>query len=684
MVGVLERLLHGLAGPQVAELVRNQNMQDRNISLEVAVTGALDAIIIINSDGNIISFNPAAETIFGFDRDAVIGKNMGDLIVPKQHRRAHKEGMRRYMETGFGPALNKRLELTALHASGKEFDVELAITVAESNGGKIFIGYLRDITEQKLAAAELVRAKERAEIASQAKSSFLAMMSHEIRTPLNGVIGILGMLKDSGLTHEQEKLLKTGRQSSRSLLGLINDILDFSKLEAGKLTLQTVSFSTEELIKSVYSLIGPQAKSKGLEVSCNIDADVPPVLIGDPDRLRQVLLNLAWNAVKFTSTGFVKLNLERADETGDQPVYRFSVVDSGMGVPQDKQEDIFSEFETLDAGYSRKFGGTGLGLAICKALVTAMDGRIGVNSEDGVGSTFWFDVAMETGQSRAIEKEEDDDELPATSVIAGAHILVAEDIITNQLIVSAMLERMGCDVDMVSDGSEAVRSVGQRAYDAVLMDVSMPEMDGLEATRIIRARDDERADVPIIGVTAYAFDEDREKILAAGMNDLIPKPVSRSALYHALCEQIGQSRITPMQEGGGLDDPTAGLDIHALRSVLESLTPDAVDMALDRLRSDIEKHTALQHVAAKEKDSKAFERATHAISGVAKAFGAEELASLSRRANTLVRESEDGHAFQLSTEITDAGQRFLNALALGKEALLKSADEPEEQATRNE
>ena len=650
-------------------------MTERNIPLEVAVTGALDAIIIIDCDGNIITFNPAAETIFGFDRQSVIGKNMGDLIVPPQHRAAHKEGMRRYVETGFGPVLNKHLELTAINSSGEEFDVELTITVAESNGSQIFIGYLRDITERKLAAQELVRAKERAEIASQAKSSFLAMMSHEIRTPLNGVIGILGMLKDSGLTEEQEKLLKTGRQSSRSLLGLINDILDFSKLEAGKLNLQSVSFSTEELIQSVYSLIGPQAKSKALEVSCNINPGVPPVLIGDPDRLRQVLLNLAWNAVKFTSFGFVKLNLELADKSQDPPVYRFSVVDSGLGIPKDKQEDIFSEFETLDAGYSRKFGGTGLGLAICKALVLAMDGRIGVYSEEGVGSTFWFEVAMKAGQSHAIAREEDEDDLPATSAIAGAHVLVAEDIITNQLIITAMLERMGCDVDMVSDGTEAVRSVGQRVYDAILMDVSMPEMDGLEATRIIRARDDERAYIPIIGVTAYAFDEDRETMLGAGMDDLIPKPVSRSALYHALCEQIGRNRMTPIEGGSGIDDLTSGLDLHALRSVLQSLTPDAVDMALDRLGSDIEKHSGLQHLAARDKDAKAFERATHAIAGVAKAFGAEELATLSRRANTLIRESENDQAFRLSPEIVDASQRFLNALAVGKDALMDGADE---------
>ncbi len=424
------------------------------------------------------------------------------------------------------------------------------VTVAVMLLGLFGLMQYQRATERKKAALKLVTAKKKAEAASEAKSKFLATISHEVRTPLNGVIGILGMLKDTGLTEEQERLLKTGRQSSQSLLGLINDILDFSKLEAGKLSLQTGSFSTEEIIKSVYSIIGPRAQSKGLEVSYNIDPEVPPVLIGDPDRLGQVLMNLAWNAVKFTLSGFVKLNLELADTSQDPPVYRFSVVDSGGGIPKDKQEDVFSEFETLDAGYSRKFGGTGLGLAICKALVTAMGGRIGVHSEEGIGSTFWFEVAMETGQSRLVPTEENDDHLPVTSAIAGTHILVAEDVATNQLIVADMLERMGCTVDVVSDGTEAVRSLDQRSYDAILMDVSMPEMDGVEATKIVRARDDEHAATPIIGVTAYAFDEDREKLLAAGMNDVVSKPISRSTLYQSLCRQIVPSQAASVEGVG--------------------------------------------------------------------------------------------------------------------------------------
>lgn len=650
---------------------------EEKIPLDVALTGALDAIIIIDSDGKIIEFNPAAENIFGHSRESVIGRNMGDLIIPEKYRRAHKEGMRRYNETGFGPALNKQLELTALHASGKEFDVELAITTTQGADGEIFIGYLRDITERKLVAKELVKAKERAEIASQAKSSFLAMMSHEIRTPLSGVIGILGMLKDSGLNEEQEKLLKIGRQSGRSLLGLINDILDFSKLEAGKVTLQSISFGTEEFVKSVYSLISAQAKAKALDLSCKIGSDVPDVLIGDPDRLRQVFLNLAWNAVQFTSVGFVRLNIDLADSTKEPPVYRFSVADSGIGIPKEKQGDVFAEFETLDASYSRKFGGTGLGLAICKSLVKAMGGRIGVESAEGVGSNFWFEIALPQGRSQAVANE-DEDALPPTSAIEGSRILVAEDIVTNQLIVTAMLERMGCEVDVVADGTEAIRNISQRSYDAVLMDVSMPEMDGLEATKIIRNRGDERASIPIVGITAYAFEEDREKILAAGMNDLIPKPISRTTLYHVLCEQIEQKPAHSELGDSVKDKAISGLDLEALRSVLGGLSPDTLESALDWLRSDIEKHTSILNAAAEQKDSNSFERATHAIRGVAASFGAKELSTLAEKANVLIRDSRDDEAFELSSDITNSSQRLLKMLAVCAEVLAPDSGEPKD------
>jgi CheY-like chemotaxis protein len=388
--------------------------------------------------------------------------------------------------------------------------------------------------------------------------------------------------------------------------------------------------------------------------------------------------------VKFTSAGFIKINLDLADGTNEPPTYRFTVIDSGVGIPSEKQGDIFSEFETLDASYSRKFGGTGLGLAICKSLISAMGGRIGIISEEDRGATFWFEVALQKGQDRKILKDDDDDDLPGTSAIAGVHILVAEDIITNQLIITAMLERMGCDVDVVSGGAEAVQSIMQCPYDAVLMDVSMPEMDGLEATKVVRASGDESASVPIIGVTAYAFDEDREKILAAGMDELISKPISRAALYQALCTQIGRRRAQSEQRNLASSDGIAGLDLEVLQSVLASLTPDAVDIALDRLRSDIEKHTLLQNAAAKDKNPKAFERATHAISGVAGVFGARELEALAGRANALIRESQNDRAFELSSDVTDASQRFLKAVALSTDALIRKAGDAQEEKRRNE
>lgn len=628
---------------------------------EVAVTGALDAIVIINERGDIVEFNPAAENIFGRQRDDVIGKSMGDLIIPENYRGAHQEGMTRYLDTGYGPALNKRLEITALHASGKEFDVELTITTTDGSDGKLFIGYLRDITDRKLAAAELVQSKERAEIANKTKSSFLAMMSHEIRTPLNGVIGILGMLQDGGLGAEQERLLQTGRRSGQALLGIINDILDFSKLEAGKLELESAPFTTENLMQSVFDLAQSHAAGKNLEFNYSVGKDVPHVLLGDPDRLRQILLNLAWNAVKFTPAGFVEMKLEGSDRTQQPQTYRFSVVDSGVGIPKEKQRDLFSEFSTLDASYSRKFGGTGLGLAICKSLVEAMGGRIGLESEQGRGSTFWFDVALQHAEASSVPDEGDEELLPLISAIAGARVLVAEDNLTNQLVVTSVLERMGCQVDVVANGAEAIESVSERGYDAVIMDLSMPEMDGLAATKVIRARSDERATTPIIGLTAYALDEDREKALAAGMNDFVPKPIARAVLYRALVSHINKERILSSLPNSH-DEDTDLLDSRKLQSVVHGLDADLSAQIVNEFCADVEKYTTMLAAAAEEEHSANFEKAAHGMKGVASMFGAKKLCELSEQANTLIRQSRSEQAYKLSPEIVKCSRRLVAAM----------------------
>jgi len=643
---------------------------------EVAVTGALDAIIVINESGDVVEFNPAAEHIFGHLRGDVIGKNMGNLIVPENYREAHKVGMQRYIETGFGPVLNKRIEIKALHASGREFDVELAITTMESDDGKIFIGYLRDITQRLRSASDLVEAKERAEIASKAKSSFLAMMSHEIRTPLNGVIGILGMLQDSGLGNEQKKLLRTGRQSGRALLGIINDILDFSKLEAGKFELEEIPFHPSNLLEIVSSLVQSHAAGKKITFSYEIGDDVPQVLIGDPDRIRQIILNLAWNAVKFTPSGFIRLKIEKLDKAELPPWYRFSVTDSGIGISKEKQGDLFAEFSTLDASYSRKFGGTGLGLAICKSLVDAMGGRIDLISEHGKGSTFWFDLALRRGAENSVT-EDADETLPEISDVANARILVAEDNRTNQLVVTAMLERMGCLVDVVADGAEALRSISQCRYDAILMDVSMPELDGIETTRIIRARHGEVASVPIIGLTAYALDEDREKVLAAGMNDFVAKPISRTALYRAVVRQI-KNKDMVVEPSAPSQELTNVLDVRKLRSVLGDLDPELRTGILDLFRADVEKYASMLAAAVEASDSVAFEKASHGIIGVAGMFGANELAKVAEEANALVRRSQNDRAYELHSVITKSSQRVLEALENSKNEVLADRAEGDE------
>ena len=398
------------------------------------------------------------------------------------------------------------------------------------------------------SAAETTRATElarAAQAANEAKGEFLANMSHEIRTPINGVIGMADLLLDSALSERQRDYANTIRSSSRALLTVINDILDFSKVEAGKIELESTEFAVRDLLKDVALLVAQDARIKNLQVSQQVDSAVPMRVLADAGRLRQILINLCGNAVKFTHQGEVSLNVAVSAQDAAGILLRFAVQDTGVGIPADRIHRLFNPFSQVDASTTRLYGGTGLGLSIVRRLATAMGGEAGVESREGVGSAFWFTVRAAVSLAPAIAAPEqpmriDDAADPAQT--PAIRILLAEDNPVNEKVACRTLERLGYQVGIARHGAEAVAAWETGGYDLILMDCQMPVLDGYEATREIRRREAAGSHIPIVALTAHAMKDDDRKCRAAGMDDYLTKPIDRARMQDCLALHLGKAR----------------------------------------------------------------------------------------------------------------------------------------------
>jgi len=489
-----------------------------------------------DQEGMLTYVNDEYCSYFGENREALVGRSILVHISEEDHKRIIN-----CLNDLCAEKPVASYELKAIDTKGETRWIRWTTRALFDDQGKVaeYQSIGDDITEGMLAGEALIKAKEAAEAAAQAKSMFLANMSHEIRTPLNAIIGMTNILLDTQMNSEQEEAVKILRHSSNALMATISDILDFSKIEAGKRELEMMPFSLKRCLQDSLELIGGMAKKKGIALNLLIEEDIPENVIGEITCMRQVLLNLLSNAIKFTDSGHVMMSVCARNQPDGLEI-EFSVKDTGVGISDDNMQRLFKPFSQADASLTRRYGGTGLGLAICKRLVELMGGRIWAESEPGKGSLFCF--TMKTKPAPAVKAAKNMEiETYASKLLSDLRIILAEDSLVNQKVMLHMLKKIGIRADSAANGLELLQALDNKCYDIVLMDVAMPEMDGLEAARIIRQS---RLDRPyIIAVTAHSLDNDKDKCLACGMNDYLAKPVQMEELIFALNRYIDINQI---------------------------------------------------------------------------------------------------------------------------------------------
>jgi len=632
---------------------------------------APDAIVVVGADGLIRLVNRQTELLFGWSRSELVGQPV-ERLIPDRLSAHHPVLRAGFFVNPSVRTMGANLELAARRKDGSEFPVDISLSPLDTEEGVLVSASVRDVTERKRAEAALLEREEQLAAArdealegSRLKSQFLANMSHEIRTPMNGVLGLAQLLLTGDLDPEQRRRVMQLHESGESLLAIINDILDLSKMEAGKLELEVADFNLAATVESVVSLCWSSATDKGLTLTLEEAPEVPEWVRGDSLRLRQILLNIVGNAIKFTERGTVELTVDVAAPTR----LRFVVRDTGIGIDQLAKARLMEPFSQADASTTRRFGGTGLGLAICRQLVELMGGSLDFTSELGLGTTFWFEVDLPQGAPQHTKVGGSASGLTRAEVaqgtdsgpVDGVRILLVDDAEINREVGKGLLRSLGYEVDTVSSGAEAVNATQRGIYAAVLMDCLMPVMDGYEATRRIRDLNDPARRVPIIALTAAAMSGDRDRCLAAGMDDYVSKPLDLERLTAALarCTPEGAPEAPASGDRGFSDVLPPSADER-----LEAALVDRLELIRSRLPSEAFARICDEFLAAtpelidrlsaavRTSDSDTARSVAHNLKGTMATVGAVRLSVVAGR-----MEQGEGDADALLRQIRDEYDR---------------------------
>ncbi len=646
-----------------------ENLQRTTISkkyVDDIISHMTDALVVAAPDRTIKMVNDATCRLLGYKVKELVGRPLGILFGPDTVQLSDTWQVITAHERTHG-----NIDVIYVTQDGRRIPVSFAASIMRDDAGtpKGVVCVAQDITERLQVQEALEHAKEAAETTNRLKSQFMATMSHELRTPMNGVLGMTELLLGTSLTDRQRRFATTVHRSGQLLLNIINDILDMSKIEAGKLALEHIDFDLRRTIREGLDLITENAHQKGLRLTSRFDDALPPMVRGDPTRLRQILMNLVGNAIKFTHHGEVAIHVTLCETTEADIRLRLEVCDTGIGIAPNLQAHIFSAFTQADGSMTRKYGGTGLGLAITKQLAEMMGGTIDVESELGRGSTFRCTVHLEKSSARPTPQSEPAslDAHPAQA-LCHYRILLAEDNPVNQDVTVGMLEALGCHVDVVNHGQEALEALSRNPYDLVLMDCQMPNMDGLETTRVIRTqetRDTTQSatrQIPIIALTANAFASDRDDALAAGMDDYLIKPVNLDQLRAVLerwlrpstASVAAQSIVHPMDNDPSPATSVVSIDnnvLNSLKTIRQQSGSDVLNNVLETYFANADELLATLHETVSNCDAPAVRKAAHRLRSSSSSLGALRLAAYSKELESMARSGTLAQAADVLTQM---------------------------------